>query len=296
MNSLDLMNLKENATHGSFILPFTTYNGEISESCPFIPIHWHEEMEITLIEKGKVNYKIDLNSYVLQEGDLLIIKPFALHSVNQINNINMKWNTMVFNINMLNSAVTDGCLIKYFAPILNNEHELPIIIKNGYGGYSELLNVILEIFYCYNSKAFAFELELKSLLYHFFNLLYKYNLITKNKSIPISNEVIIRIKSALNYIHNNYKKELSVKDIAKSCNFSEFHFMRFFKQHIGMTCIEYINTYRLEAASKLLAATDKSIMEIAFEAGFNNVSYFNKLFKTNYRLTPKEFRRINGNT
>lgn len=296
MNNSNLINLKENATHGSFILPFTTYNGEISETYSFIPIHWHEEMEITLIEKGKSTYKIDLNSYILEEGDLLIIKPFALHSVNQFNDINMKWNTMVFNLNMLNSAVTDGCLIKYFAPILNNEHELPLIINQNSKGYTELLAIIAQIFDCYSSKQPAFELELKSLLYHFFCLLYKYNLVAKNKKVPISNEVISRIKNALNYIHENYKKELSVKDIADNCNLSEYHFMRFFKQHIGMTCIEYINTYRLEAASKMLSEADKSVMEISFEAGFNNVSYFNKLFKNRYKLTPKEFQKINKNT
>lgn len=292
MNNLDLMNLKENATHGSFILPFTTYRGEISTSYSFIPIHWHEEMEITLIQKGCGEYKIDLNSHILEEGDLLIIKPLALHSINQFKNVNMRWRTMVFNLNMLNSAVTDGCLIKYFAPILNNEHQLPLIIKKGSEGYEELLSVLKGIFVCYEVQEFAFELELKSLLYHFINLLYKYNLIVKNKLTPISNSVINKIKLILNYIHENYKEELSINEIALSCDFSEYHFMRFFKQHIGMTCTEYINTYRLEVASKLLAQTDKSIMEIAFEAGFNNVSYFNKLFKNNYKLTPKQFRTV----
>ena len=90
-------------------------------------------------------------------------------------------------------------------------------------------------------------------------------------------EIADKIKLILNYIHKNYNKELSIKEIALSCDFSEYHFMRFFKQHIGMTCTEYINTYRLEVASKLLAETDKSIMEIAFEAECINV-YLN--FKT----------------
>lgn len=294
MTNVELMKLKENTNHGDFILPFTTYHGEISKSFSFVPIHWHEEMEITIINKGKSEYKIDLKSYVLEQGDLLIIKPFSLHSLSQLNNITMYWQTIVFNLNMLNSAVTDGCLIKYFAPILNNENQLPIIIKQGTKGYDELLSTLTKIFKCYDLKDTAFELELKSLLFYFFSILYKYDLIVKNKSTFLSSDATIKIKNILNYIQKNYMHDLSIKDIALTCNFSEYHFMRFFKKHIGMTCIEYINTYRLEVASKLLDTTDQSIMDIAFEVGFNNVSYFNKIFKNKYKLTPKEFRDIKG--
>ena len=68
--------------------------------------------------------------------------------------------------------------------------------------------------------------------------------------------------------------------------------MKFFKKHIGMTSVEYINNYRLERSAYLLSSTDKSIMEISMDVGFNSVSYFNKLFKIKYKLTPKEFRVI----
>ena len=149
---------------------------------------------------------------------------------------------MVFNLNMLNSAVTDGCLIKYFAPILNNEHQLPLIIKKNSKGYDELFNTITKIFTCYDSKEIAFEIELKSLLYHFFVLLYKYDLIVKNKATSLSSDVTNKMKIILNYIKENYMEDISIKDMCSICNFSEYHFMRFFKKYIGMTCIEYINT------------------------------------------------------
>ncbi len=295
MNNLQLKNLKENAVHGDFILPFTTYSCEFSEIYYTIQIHWHEEIEFTIIDDGLGEYKIDLIPYKLEKGDIILVKPFDLHSIHQVNNADMYWRTMVFNLNMLNSAVTDGCLIKYFAPLLNNEHQLPILIKNNSKGYNELFDTITKIFDCYKSKEIAFEIELKSLLYHFFVLLYKYDLIIKNKSTSLSSDVTSKMKIILNYIKENYMNDLSIKDICSICNFSEYHFMRFFKKYIGMTCIEYINNYRLEVASKLLDTTDKSIMDVSFEVGFNNVSYFNKLFKTKFKLTPREFRDINQN-
>ncbi len=293
MNNVELKNLKENAVHGDFILPFTTYYCGFSEIYYAIPIHWHEEIEFTIINEGIGEYKIDLIPYQLEKGDLVLVKPFSLHSIHQINNKNMHWSTMVFNLNMLKSAITDGCLIKYFAPILNNEHQLPLIIKKNSKGYDELFSTVTKIFDCYNSKDIAFEIELKSLLYHFFGLLYKHDLIAKNKVTSLSSDVTNKIKIILNYINENYMDDISIKDMCSICNFSEYHFMRFFKKYIGMTCIEYINTYRLEMASKFLDTTANSIMDISFEVGFNNVSYFNKLFKSKYKLTPREFREIN---
>ena len=85
---------------------------------------------------------------------------------------------------------------------------------------------------------------------------------------------------------------LVMSDIANACDLSEYYFMKFFKKSLGVTCTEYINLYRLDIASKLLNTTDKSITEIAFETGFNSVSYFNKLFKAKFKVTPKEFRDI----
>ena len=291
----NLINLKENTHHGDFILPFSTYYCEFSNSFKFVPIHWHEEMEITLIEKGCGIHKIDLAPLRVEEGDIIFVKPFSLHSIAQTDNKDMMWNTMVFNLNMLNSALTDGCLIKYFAPIFNNQNELPMLIRRDSPGYSDILITIKKIFKCYNVKAYGFELELKSLLYHLFFIIYENKLIKEKMSSTISKEVSDKIKLVLKFIHENYNKELSIEEIASKCNFSEYHFMRFFKKYIGMTCIEYINNYRLETASSLLNNTDKPILDISLEVGFNNESYFNKLFKKKYSITPKEFRKSKKN-
>ena len=286
------INLKEDRVHGSFILPFTTYFCELTNSSSSCVTHWHEEIEIILIEKGTGEFKIDLDSHILKEGDILIVRPFALHSMHPINDTYCSWNTMVFNLSMLNSSITDGCLIKYFAPILNNEHQLSLIKKDS-SGYPEIFNSLKEIFNCFNFENIAFELKLKSLLFYFFSLLYENDLVIKKKVAPLTTEATKKIKIILNYIHENYMNELTILDIAESCNLSQYYFMKFFKKHLGMTCTEYINVYRLDIASQLLNTTDKPITMISFETGFNSVSYFNKLFKEKFKLTPKEFRMTN---
>ena len=295
MDNLNFINLKENTTHGDFLLPFSIYKGTLSPSFPSIAAHWHEEVEVIIVLDGSCDYRINLDTFVINKGDILIIDSQSLHSLTYIPNQNMTWASFVFNINMLKSSNTDGVLLKYIAPLLNHEHQLPIIIKDNINCYSKIFNVIENIIYCYYEKDIAYELELKSLLFKFFSLLYKNDLIEKHQD---KNSLTInttdKIKLILNYINDHYSEDISINTLAELCEYSQYHFMRFFKKHIGLTCIQYINNLRLEKSSILLTSTNNTIMDISLEVGFDNLSYFNKLFKRKYNLTPKEFRTVNS--
>ena len=114
--------------------------------------------------------------------------------------------------------------------------------------------------------------------------------IDKSKSkLPISTQ----IKPALVYIRENYARPqmMSAEQIASSCNLSVSHFRKLFKKDIGMTLPQYISQTRLSAANHLLETTQKSISQIADETGFNEVSYFNRIFRCTYGITPKEMRK-----
>ena len=294
MDKLNFSNLKENIKHGDFILPFSLYKGNIDESFPYVPIHWHEEVEIIFISSGTCNYKLDLSTFIVNEGDILIIGSQKLHSLSRISEKNLKWVSFVFNMDMIKSLNSDGALLKYISPILNENHKLPIKISKNDIGYNCLLDTIQNIIKSYSEKDIAYELELKSLLFKFFSLLYRYNFITTNENKNILTvKTIDKIKLVLNYIHTHYFEDISINKLANICDYSEYHFMRFFKKHMGLTCIQYINNYRLEKAALLLTSTNNSIMDISLETGFDSLSYFNKLFKKKYNITPIEFRLKN---
>lgn len=83
---------------------------------------------------------------------------------------------------------------------------------------------------------------------------------------------------------------ISIADIAATVDFSESHFMRYFKETMGTSFVDYLRDYRLTMASRLLTTSDSAILDIASETGFDNLSYFNRVFKKKYGMTPRQFR------
>ena len=101
---------------------------------------------------------------------------------------------------------------------------------------------------------------------------------------------IEKIDAVYDYVLDNYMNDLSVKDIAARCNMNTAAFCRYFKKKTGKTFKDFMNDIRLGNAARLLLKGDLNISEIAFASGFNNPSYFNRLFKRKTSLTPKHYQ------
>ncbi len=99
-----------------------------------------------------------------------------------------------------------------------------------------------------------------------------------------------RIQKVIGYLNTNYQREIHLADVAGHVNMSEVSFSRFMKKRTGKNYIEYLNDLRLGIASRHLVDTNKSVSEISYECGFNNLSNFNRIFKKRKGYTPKEFR------
>ncbi|AYV66154.1 AraC family transcriptional regulator [Niallia circulans] len=100
-------------------------------------------------------------------------------------------------------------------------------------------------------------------------------------------DLVERVKEL---ISNNYSKSFETKKIAPMLGVSNNHLVRLFKQYYGKTISEYLIELRLKEATRLLTRTDTEITKVAFEAGFQSMSNFYKIFKTRTGLTPKEYR------
>lgn len=99
-----------------------------------------------------------------------------------------------------------------------------------------------------------------------------------------------KIERIYNHIKNNFDKKIMLDEAAELLNMSTVSFGRLIKQRTGKTFVEFTNEIRLGYATRLLIETNKSVSEICYECGFNNISNFNRTFKKKQGVTPSEFR------
>lgn len=282
------MEQKENTTHGIHMFPFQKYITGLSDTYPFVTAHWHDEAELTLITEGTCTYQVNLVEYPVNKGDFLLIPPQMLHSITNTQAHRMKSETYVFHMNFLGTGSADVCSAKYLSPFMNQELLFPPVISDSHPAYPTLLNLFLQLNAQYALMQPGFELMLKSLLLQVIFTLLPY---AAKSKVPTGTNAANsdKLKAVLDFIGLHYAEELSIPTLAGICYFSEYHFMRFFKKHVGMTCLEYINNLRLEKAVELFEQGEESVLDVSLLAGFHNLSYFYRMFKKKYGLTPKAF-------
>lgn len=98
------------------------------------------------------------------------------------------------------------------------------------------------------------------------------------------------VQKARQFIDEHQSENISLRDVARAVNTSTFHFCKIFKRATGLTFTEYLGLVRVGLAKRLLANPQKRISEIAFEAGFNSITHFNRTFRKTTGLSPTAFR------
>jgi len=286
--------LKETAHYGDSMFPIYSYDINIGNKTNMLNCHWHDEIEFVLIISGSAVFQIESSSYEVNPGEIIIIDSGELHSAyKSINDNNCICKSLVFNAEILSSKSSDAIQIKFINPLINNHLILPHHLICNNDDEIAVRTFLTDLITTLDSKENNFELMAKSYLYMIFSkvmLMVTYKdtreLINNNSTNKIDN-----IKHILDYIHINYNKPLTIKELSSELNMSEGHFCRIFKSITFKTPVDYLNYYRTTKAQDLLLSSDKKVLEICMDVGFNNLSYFINIFKKNIGYTPSTFRK-----
>lgn len=287
MDILEYENTQETKSHGQGNFPFNIYLCSIPLDFAAVPLHWHNDMEIIYIKKGKGMVTADLAPFLVKEGDIVVVPPGQLHAIEQSEQYSMEYENIIFSLSMLMAAQGDTCTEKFFQPLAQGQIPFPNHFSKGsplYPALSRCLDAMDEI-----CKTFpeGYQLAIKGQLFSFF-----YGLAPASSgSLPRrKHKSLDRLKDILKYVETNYHEKITIADAAGICGFSESHFMKFFKTAMAVSFTDYLNSYRLTMAARMLASSSDSIANIAAETGFENLSYFNRIFKRKYGCTPTGFR------
>ncbi len=282
---------KEKAIRGESLFPIGFYRITDLQSTQILPYHWHKEFEIIYMTKGSALFQIDDECYELKKGQAIFINGGRLHSGLSINEHPCSYDAIVFELEDL-VDFSDRC-IEYLKDIKMNK----VIIKSCYLGESlwekELLYHLNEICTGLYKREYGFHLAVKGRLLLLFSLVLTNGAYSINEkgTIPLT-ESVERMKIVVQYIQEHYQSKITIDDLAARLNMNRHYFCRFFKKVTGITAVDYINSYRTERAAALIETSNISIMEAGLEVGFDNFSYFIKIFKRIKNCTPSEYRKL----
>lgn len=281
----DTASLQENKRHGEARFPFDIYPCTIPKDFPQVALHWQSSMELIFVKKGMGTVQVGLEPFPAQTGDIFVLAPNTLHALGQISGAVMEYENIIFEVDLL-GGTGDVCYERYLLPLQSGRLPLPMRLTPGHPCHNAVLECLHQLESINRDRDTGYELQIKGLLLCLLSLL-----VAQSDALPPSeNADTRRLKTVLQYVSDHYSEAISVREAAAVCRCSPSHFMRWFKKMTGQGFTEYLNACRLNAAAEVLRTTDDTVLAVAGQTGFKNLSYFNRAFKDRFGLTPREYR------
>lgn len=250
--------------------------------------HWHTAVEIIMPVHNIYTIIIGKTTYILQEGDILVIPPGELHELHAPTEGMRR--ILLFDYSMLSN-------LKGLTNIFTVLNQPRLITKqNNSDTHAKLTQMYDEITEEYFSNNTLKEAAIYSVIIKMFVVLGRKFMNTESifpdVKINKQKEYIEKFNLIFDYINENYMDEISLDTIANVAGFSKFHFSRLFKRFTDMSFYDYLNQRRVKEAERLLLNPTLSITDVAMRSGFSSISTFNRVFKSFKECTPTEFKNL----
>lgn len=248
----------------------------------FVPhYHYHHShYEITFSLFGEMKYYVNYKTVELSSYEAVFIKKTQIHRTDAQSS--SRYVSVHFNDNFINT-------------VCQGRTELLDIFSSSYfktptENISEFSSLLQKIITESDTSPQDFSKTLAS--YYVYELLVMlHRVLTKlSPQEKISSNPII--EQASKFIHQSFRAQISLKEIAAHCHVNPSYLSRLFKKEVGVNVTSYINTVRIREASILLLQTDMQIIEISFACGFMDVRHFCEVFKAHKNMTASQFRRL----
>ena len=259
------------------------------------PWHYHPEYELVLVNRSKGRRMVGDHIGYFEEDDLVLMGPGLPHV----------WINDAVYINGEASHHADAVVIHFLEDFLGRHlfqipetESLKKILDTSGRGVVIHGQARMEINRIMRSMSQQSGLQRLSSLFSIFDILNNTSEYTALASPSYMNyaqqgaHATDRHSKINNYILRNFDREITLNEVAAAANMATTTFCNFFREHYRMTFVEYLNTIRIAHVRKLLARNeDSTIVQIAYECGFNNLANFNRQFKRLKGMSPSEYKK-----
>lgn len=279
---------RELQNHGNLAFPCAWYCSGPNQGD--VPWHWHEEIELVYLSKGTLQCAVGNRRFPLRKGEVLFINTGIPHAFFEESGIPYEESDIVFHPRLIYGDVGSIFYEKYILPLMRCPSMAGFAFRKDLDWQREAALSIKEAVTVCRTKPELYEFTVREALTNVFTLLLRHNSGELQQTEARSSFLMERVKRMLDYFHSHYQKSISVEQLAKQANICKRECQRDFKKVLGLTPTQYFEQYRLAMSLRLLTESSCSIIEIADQCGFQSPSYFTKLFREKYGVTPTAFR------
>lgn len=267
--------------------PMLIEQGRISEYPNYTALcHWHDDVELSLVLSGQMEYSVNEQSFLLGPGDGIFVNSRQMHGNRSPNREECQYICLVAHPSLLCAC---GYVEQNYVLPLLEDPSLPYILLGAKAPWEDrVCRMIREIALCREKKAWA--LEAQALLLDIWRELYENLAPAQERSQPRSQR-LNALQDMMTYIHKHYKEKLTFEDIARAGKMSKTSCCTIFKKYLNQSPNAYLIEYRLRNGLELLRSTDLTVAEICYETGFSGPSYFSESFRKVFGCSPGEFRK-----
>lgn len=269
--------------HGTEDFPFELYCVNALHPKYEMAFHWHSSLELIRVLKGELTLTLDNRAHLLKAGNIAFINSETVHGASPKD---CEYECVVFNLAFLKTG--NALCDRFIDDLLSHASYLAECPAD-----KEVLAIVNALFEKLGASETGAPFKVIGLFHELLGEIQAKQLF--NSHLPPSSvhdeKKVVKLKTVLKYIRENFASDITLDDMSAVAGLSCKYFCKFFKDMTGTTPVNYLLTYRVERAARKLLGTDLSVTKIAYDCGFNDLSYFIKIFKTFKGVSPKEYRR-----
>lgn len=269
--------------HGTEDFPFELYRVNALHPKYVMAFHWHGSLELIRVLKGELSLTLDNRTRALRSGQAAFINSEIVHGATPKD---CEYECIVFNLAFLKTG--NALCDRFIDDLLSHAAYLTEFPSD-----KDVLSLIDKLFAQIRNTETGAPFKVIGIFHELLGEMQAKKLF--NSHLPPSSvhdqKKVVKLKTVLKYIRENFASDITLDDMSAVAGLSCKYFCKFFKDMTGTTPVNYLMAYRIERAARKLLGSDLSVTKIAYDCGFNDLSYFIKIFKVFKGVSPKEYRK-----